>query len=39
MLDKQSKSIIARGDPRVLRDESTDPRVTHFFRREIGETT
>jgi phospholipid/cholesterol/gamma-HCH transport system ATP-binding protein len=34
MLDKVTKSIIARGDPRELRDHSDDPRVTSFFRRE-----
>ncbi len=33
MLDKQSKSIIARGDPRALRDSSNDPRVSAFFNR------
>ncbi len=33
MLDKQSQSIIARGDPRELRDQSTDERVAAFFRR------
>jgi phospholipid/cholesterol/gamma-HCH transport system ATP-binding protein len=33
MLDKESRSIIARGDPNQLRDESDDPRVTGFFRR------
>ena len=33
MLDHQSKSIIARGDPRVLRDTSEDPRVRSFFNR------
>ncbi len=33
MLDKQSKSIIARGDPRELRDSSNDPRVSAFFNR------
>lgn len=33
MLDRPSKSIIARGDPRVLRDTSTDPRVHAFFNR------
>ena len=33
MLDKQSKSIIARGDPRELRDGSDDPRVKAFFNR------
>ena len=33
MLDKASKSIIADGDPRKLRDESKDPRVHDFFNR------
>jgi phospholipid/cholesterol/gamma-HCH transport system ATP-binding protein len=33
MLDKDTRSIIARGDPRVLRDTSDDPRVTNFFHR------
>jgi phospholipid/cholesterol/gamma-HCH transport system ATP-binding protein len=33
MLDVETKSIIASGDPRALRDDSTDPRVNHFFRR------
>ncbi len=33
MLDKESKSIIARGDPRSLRDSSTDARVRAFFNR------
>ena len=33
MLDRESKSIIARGDPRVLRDTSTDARVHSFFNR------
>lgn len=33
MLDKQARTIIARGDPRMLRDESTDPRVRRFFNR------
>jgi phospholipid/cholesterol/gamma-HCH transport system ATP-binding protein len=33
MLDKESKSIIATGDPRTLRDESKDPRVRTFFHR------
>jgi phospholipid/cholesterol/gamma-HCH transport system ATP-binding protein len=33
MLDRESRSIIARGDPRVLRDTSTDPRVHAFFNR------
>jgi phospholipid/cholesterol/gamma-HCH transport system ATP-binding protein len=34
MLDKASQSIIARGDPRVLRDTSEDPRVHSFFNRK-----
>ena len=33
MLDKETQSIIARGDPRVLRDTSEDPRVHTFFHR------
>ncbi|QWD04967.1 ATP-binding cassette domain-containing protein [Polynucleobacter paneuropaeus] len=33
MLDKQTKSIIAEGDPKVLRDTSPDPRVHQFFNR------
>jgi phospholipid/cholesterol/gamma-HCH transport system ATP-binding protein len=33
MLDKASKSIIARGDPRELRDHSEDQRVRAFFNR------
>jgi phospholipid/cholesterol/gamma-HCH transport system ATP-binding protein len=33
MLDKKTKSIIASGDPRELRDGSKDPRVHHFFNR------
>jgi len=33
MLDRESKSIIARGDPRLLRDGSDDPRVRSFFNR------
>jgi phospholipid/cholesterol/gamma-HCH transport system ATP-binding protein len=37
MLDLPSKSIIARGDPRVLRDTSTDPRVHSFFNRTRAE--
>ena len=34
MLDKQAQTIIARGDPRQLRDQSSDPRVRHFFNRQ-----
>ncbi|MBT8622618.1 ABC transporter ATP-binding protein [Polynucleobacter paneuropaeus] len=33
MLDKKTKSIIAEGDPKVLRDSSPDPRVHQFFNR------
>jgi phospholipid/cholesterol/gamma-HCH transport system ATP-binding protein len=33
MLDKEEKGIIARGDPKILRSESTDPRVHAFFNR------
>ena len=34
MLDRHRKGIIAEGDPRRLRDESDDPLVRQFFRRE-----
>lgn len=33
LLDKESKSIIARGDPRELRDGGGSPEVNHFFNR------
>lgn len=33
MLDRESRSIIAEGDPRHLRDTSEDPRVHRFFNR------
>jgi len=36
MLDKQSQSIIARGDPRELRDTASDPRVSAFFNRRAA---
>ena len=36
MLDKDTKSIIAQGDPRVLRDTSTDPKVHQFFNRVMS---
>jgi len=36
MLDKESQSIIARGDPRQLKLKSRDPRVRKFFNREMG---
>jgi len=34
LLDRKAKGIIADGDPRRLRDETTDRRVRAFFRRE-----
>jgi phospholipid/cholesterol/gamma-HCH transport system ATP-binding protein len=34
MLDKESKGIIAEGDPRYLKDHATDPRVVNFFNRQ-----
>jgi phospholipid/cholesterol/gamma-HCH transport system ATP-binding protein len=39
LLDRAAKGIIAEGDPRRLRDESTDPRVRSFFRREAETAT
>jgi phospholipid/cholesterol/gamma-HCH transport system ATP-binding protein len=33
MLDKETKSIIASGDPRDLRADASDPRVNQFFNR------
>jgi phospholipid/cholesterol/gamma-HCH transport system ATP-binding protein len=33
MLDKAARGIIAEGDPRELKDHSTDPRVLNFFNR------
>jgi phospholipid/cholesterol/gamma-HCH transport system ATP-binding protein len=33
VLDRQAKGIIARGNPRELRDRSADPRVAGFFHR------
>ena len=35
MLDKDAKGMIAEGDPRKLRDDSTNPTVRAFFRREV----
>ncbi|VVM07741.1 ABC transporter ATP-binding protein [Methylacidimicrobium tartarophylax] len=34
LLDGRTKGILAEGDPRTLRDTSTNPLVQHFFRRE-----
>ena len=36
MLDKDAKGMIAEGDPRRLREESTQPTVRAFFRREAA---
>jgi phospholipid/cholesterol/gamma-HCH transport system ATP-binding protein len=36
MLDKDAQGVIASGDPRRLRDESTNPTVRAFFRREAA---
>jgi phospholipid/cholesterol/gamma-HCH transport system ATP-binding protein len=37
MLDAGTRTIIAEGDPRALRDASTDPRVHAFFNRQPAE--
>ena len=34
MLDKETRGIIAEGDPRKIGDHSSDPRVINFFKRE-----
>jgi len=34
LLDRETRGVIAEGDPRTLRDESDDPRVRAFFHRE-----
>lgn len=34
LIERRAKGIIAEGDPRRLREESDDPRVRSFFRRE-----
>jgi phospholipid/cholesterol/gamma-HCH transport system ATP-binding protein len=36
MLDKDAQGMIAEGDPRELRDHSTQPTVRAFFRREAA---
>lgn len=33
MLDKNTKGIIAEGDPKSIRDHSPDPLVRQFFKR------
>jgi phospholipid/cholesterol/gamma-HCH transport system ATP-binding protein len=38
MLDKSVRGIIASGDPRALRQDSSDPRVIHFFNRQTAGT-
>jgi len=39
MLDKGAKGIIASGDPRILREQSSDPRVLHFFNRQTADAS
>lgn len=36
MLDRDTRSIIARGEPQKLRSETDDPRVRQFFNRETS---
>jgi phospholipid/cholesterol/gamma-HCH transport system ATP-binding protein len=36
MLDKETKGIVATGDPRVLKDQHTAPAVRRFFNREAA---
>jgi len=36
MLDKGVRGIIAEGDPSTLRETSQDPRVVHFFNRQMA---
>jgi phospholipid/cholesterol/gamma-HCH transport system ATP-binding protein len=37
MLDRNTKGIIAEGDPRMLRTQSQDRRVTDFFNRRVSD--
>jgi phospholipid/cholesterol/gamma-HCH transport system ATP-binding protein len=37
LLDRDARGSIAYGDPRELRDRSTDPRVSRFLNRRAGE--
>lgn len=39
MLDKDARGIIAEGDPRKLRTDSDDRRVTDFFNRRVTDKT
>jgi phospholipid/cholesterol/gamma-HCH transport system ATP-binding protein len=39
MLDKQTKSIVAEGDPRVLREQSSNAWVRQFFNRQADTPT
>lgn len=39
MLDRDTKGIIAEGDPRMLRTQSQDRRVTDFFNRRVTDKT
>jgi phospholipid/cholesterol/gamma-HCH transport system ATP-binding protein len=36
MLDREAQGVIATGDPKRLREESTQPTVRAFFRREAA---
>ena len=36
MLDKEAQGMIAEGDPRRLKEDSTNPTVRAFFRREAA---
>lgn len=38
MLDRETKGVIAEGDPRALRDRSEDPRVQEFLNRRMEPT-
>lgn len=38
MLDKETKGIIAEGDPKVLKHKSKNPTVIHFFNRHARES-
>jgi len=37
MVDKDAKTVIAAGTPQELRDQSDDPVVRQFFRRQLGQ--